>query len=370
MTLVCFEDEFSRSGQFETLTDLCERVIAVPSPCKQNRTVVSKLRDLPRREPIGLTVWQSKEMRVTLAKLVEQNHFDLAHIDHIALAQYAGCLEHLPRVLTHHNIETLAKRREMEYLSGYPRLRRWAGWLENKRWESFEIAASRGVEAIVTVSETESRYFSGRVPQTPVCIVPNGVDTCYFQPRDRSNLQRGLLFTGRMDYAPNVDAARWFCSEILPLVRGRCPEVTLTIVGRSPTPDVQALANLPGVTVTGMVDDVRPYYGSASVFIVPLRFGGGTRLKILEAMSMEMPVVSTKLGCEGLDLVPGDDYLAADTPEGFADGVTDLLTDEGLRNGLTRRGRQTAIARFDWSIVGQAQEDAYNDALAVRTRGD
>ncbi|MCL4500158.1 MAG: glycosyltransferase, partial [Chloroflexi bacterium] len=336
------------------------------SPRKRNRTIVSKVRDLPRREPIGLTVWRSDEMRVTLAKLVEQNHFSLAHIDHVALAQYADCLQHLPKVLTHHNIETLAKRREMEYLSGYPRLRRWAGWLENKRWESFEIAASRGVEAIVTVSKVESSYFSERVPQTPVHLVPNGVDTCYFQPPIHPNQQRGLLFTGRMDYAPNVDAVRWFCAEILPLVRRRCPGVTLTIVGRSPTPGVQALANLPGFRSKVAVDDVRPYYGSASVFIVPLRFGGGTRLKILEAMSVEMPVVSTKLGCEGLDLVPGDDYLAADTPEGFADAVAGLLGDRTERDRLGRRGRQTATERFDWAVIGDAQEKAYRQALTRR----
>ena len=162
-----------------------------------------------------------------------------------------------------------------------------------------------------------------------------------------------------MDYGPNVDAMVWFCEEIFPLIRRARPDIELMIVGRDPVPEVLALGETPGVTVTGGVEDVRPYFGQAAVFVAPLRAGGGTRLKILEAMAMGVPVVSTTLGSEGLEVVPGADLLESDEPDGFARQVLRILDDAVLAARLAEHARCTVDTRYAWPVVAAELERVY-----------
>jgi len=189
-----------------------------------------------------------------------------------------------------------------------------------------------------------------------VSEVPTGVDTEYFRssgkgPRDPHN----MVFTGSMDWIPNEDAVRFCVQEILPRIRQAVPDATLTVVGRNPAPSVSALAaQQPGVRVTGRVDDVRPYMERAALYLVPIRIGGGTRLKIFEAMAMGLPVVSTRVGAEGLPVVDGQDIVLADSPVQFADAAIQLLTDPKRAHALGAAASRMVRERAGWDRAAAA----------------
>jgi len=170
------------------------------------------------------------------------------------------------------------------------------------------------------------------------------------------------LFIGNMEYRPNIDAVLYFCEQILPLIKTEIPQAELYIVGLNPGPEVLALAG-PGVYVTGPVADVRPYYSQCAACIVPLRAGGGTRLKILESMSLGRPVVSTSIGCEGLDVQNGEHLFIADTPQDFASKVLQLLGDENTRNHIVRRGRELVEQQYDWDVLARQLLTSYMEVV-------
>jgi glycosyltransferase involved in cell wall biosynthesis len=185
--------------------------------------------------------------------------------------------------------------------------------------------------------------------------VPTGVDTDYFRPRGPEQQQlepHNLVFTGSMDWLPNEDAIQYFTREILPIVKRAVPDATLTVVGRNPFPSLVELSQRDSsIIVTGRVEDVRPYMGKAAAYIVPIRIGGGTRLKIYEAMAMEKPVISTTIGAEGLPVRDGAELLLADTPEAFAEQVVSVITNDELRRELGLRAAAAVRSRFGWNKV-------------------
>jgi glycosyltransferase involved in cell wall biosynthesis len=166
-----------------------------------------------------------------------------------------------------------------------------------------------------------------------------------------------------MDYEPNVDAVIWFCREIWPGIRYLHPKARFFIVGRDPTADVLALGQLPGVTITGTVADTRPFYDQSKVYIAPIRFGSGTRLKILEAMAMKVPIVATNFSVEGLDLTPGRDYLSADAPDSFVEKISSLLSDPLAGERISSQARRTVDDRYNWMAIVKTLEGAYNYAI-------
>ena len=237
--------------------------------------------------------------------------------------------------------------------------------MQHRRMLRYEGGALRRFDGILAVSdadrETFARLYPGAVKR-PVQVVSTGVDTDYFAPSavdaPESAIRNELIFTGSMDWLPNEDAMLFFCRDILPLIRAEEPGVHLTIVGRTPTPAVKKLADASGVTVTGRVDDVRPYIREAAVYIVPLRIGGGTRLKIFEAMAMGKAVVSTTVGAEGLPVTNGEHVVLADEPRAFAASVVGLMRDRESRARLEAAARALVVERYDWSAVAGELEDA------------
>jgi glycosyltransferase involved in cell wall biosynthesis len=226
----------------------------------------------------------------------------------------------------------------------------------------FERDALSRFDLTLAVSDADRETFQRLYPdalKAPLQVIQTGVDTRYFAP-DESMPRRAahLVFSGSMDWLPNEDAVTYFCREILPQIRMDEPETTFTIVGRAPTPAVTRLAATPGVTVTGRVDDVRPYLREAAVYVVPLRIGGGTRLKIFEAMAMAKAVVSTTVGAEGLPVDDGVHLLLADEPQVFARSVVRLLRRLDRRRALEAAARQLVVDRYDWSAVAGELEEA------------
>jgi len=190
-----------------------------------------------------------------------------------------------------------------------------------------------------------------RAPETPVKVIPNAV--CPAALLSESSGTNTLLFVGTMSYPPNADAVRFFCKQIFPLIRQRVPDVKLCVVGLEPPPEVRALEALGNIVVTGEVEDLTEYYRQAQVVIVPMRAGAGTRLKILEAMALGRPVVSTSVGCEGLAVRHGEHLMVADQPADFAGQVIELLANHEQRRRLCQRARRLVEQHHDWNVIGE-----------------
>lgn len=226
---------------------------------------------------------------------------------------------------------------------------------------AYERRLLRAYDHVLAVSAEDRRALLRLRPSARVSIVPNGVDAAYFQPvASVPPPGAQLVFTGTLDFRPNVDAVTWFARAVLPLVRAQRPDARFVVVGRSPAPAVRALHDGAGVEVVGEVADVRPAIGAAAVYLVPMRMGGGVRLKLLEALAMQAPVVSTTMGAEGVEgLADGVHLLLADQPAAFADAVLRLLADPALGARLGAAGRALVDARYDWSVIIPALERVY-----------
>jgi glycosyltransferase involved in cell wall biosynthesis len=268
-----------------------------------------------------------------------------------------------PSVLFTHNVEAEIWRRHVETAANP--IARTALTQQWQRMLRFEADALQRFDLVLGVSDADARTFERLYPgalRTPVHVVQTGVDTAYFTPAEEASRRTHMVFTGSMDWLPNEDGMTYFCRDILPRIRQAEPDATLSIVGRAPTPAVKKLAEIAGVEVTGRVDDVRPYIAKSAVYVVPLRIGGGTRLKIFEAMSMAKAVVSTTVGAEGLPVTSGRDVDIADEPARFAHAVVHLMRDVESRRAMEAAARRLVVERYDWSAVAVDFETALSRA--------
>lgn len=314
-----------------------------------------------------IRIYPMSRLLCELDRLLSEQAFDLIHVETLHPTQLVDDRLARRALLVEQNIESAIQRGRFVQ-EGRP-LARFREWVEWRKLLRYETAQLRRFPAVVAVSEVDAAQGRRLAPGTPICVVPNGVDVAWFAPPAGSDpaQRKGLLFAGTMDYGPNIDAAVYFCREIWPRVRQAQPDATLTIAGARPVPEVLALAMLPGVTVTGFVEDMRPYLWQAAVSIVPLRIGGGTRLKILEAMAAGSPVVSTSIGAEGLDVKAGEDIVLADRPEPFADEVVRLLREPEWGQKLRVNGRRLVEQSYDWSVVAPRLDAVYMNMLERRT---
>ena len=351
-----------------------------PADREGMRQVSNRLQIIPRRDPAKGSLdfykdaasrifdplpyaagkYRSAEYRAKVDELLATGRFDLIVCDFLVPAVNMPERLPCPAVLFTHNVEAEIWRRHYERQTN-PVSR----FLFKQQWERmlrFEGETMSRFDLVLAVSDTDRDTLQRLYPaqlKAPVFTVATGVDTSFFAPRTESAVKpQHLVFTGSMDWIPNEDAMKHFCQDILPLVRAQEPEVTLSIVGRAPTPAVQRLADNAGVQVTGRVDDVRDYIGEAAVYIVPIRIGGGTRLKIFEAMGMGKAVVSTTIGAEGLPVTDGSDVIIADTPERFAESIVSLMRNPARRVQLERAARDLVVAHYDWSAVAGQLEEA------------
>lgn len=377
LSFVRSRDELAKATP---LREHCQNIEVVPAPKRSPlkrffSTFFSPLPDMALRLP-------SAEFRAKLEAYLRRERFDVLQVEGIEMAQYGLSLiayrlspgSHDMRyairdtrfVFDDHNAEYVLQRRAFE--TDVRRPSRWPGalysFIQWRKLRRYEAEACRRFDRVVAVSAADAAALSRLVPGLSVTIVPNGVDTDYFKPQGAGGEERAedgalpLVFTGKMDFRPNVDAVLWFCDEVLPLVQREMPTVHFYIVGRDPNRRVLPLNENPKVTVTGYVEDVRPYIARSAVYGVPLRIGGGTRLKVLEAMAMGKAIVSTSLGCEGIELTSRE-LVIADTAEEFAGQIIGLLGDEARRRELGQAARRLVEARYDWRFIVPKMEQVY-----------
>lgn len=309
--------------------------------------------------PFVLENYVSSDMERAVGEVVRQQRPDLIVCDFLTPATNV-----LPQakalgaktLLFEHNVEALIWERMAANASGLRRLHLWDQWRRMERWER-RLASQ--FDGVVAVSEEDAALLRDRLRLRNVLgSVPTGVDTIYFSTAPRKPSRRSLLFLGSMDWMPNIDAMAWFLPEVYPLIKRRHPDVTLVIAGRNPSPGTRRLAaGDPSIHITGTVPDVRPYLAGAEIMIVPLRVGGGTRVKIFEGMAAGAPVVSTRVGAEGLPITNGENILLADGAAPFADAVSSLLDVPVAAQAIGEAGRALVRARFGWESVVGAFED-------------
>jgi len=305
--------------------------------------------------PLAISRYRSAAMRRQIAELVAGSRFDAVVCDFLAPAPNLPDLSQA--VLFQHNIETLIWRRHAEHSSGPRRL---YFRLQAERMFRYEAAVSRAARHVITVSEADART-TQELFGVSASFVPTGVDVEFFAPQPAAPAF-DLVFLGSMDWMPNADGARFFAEEILPRLHARRPQLTVGIVGRDPGPAILQLGLLDRrITVTGTVPDVRPYLWGSKVSIVPLRVGGGTRLKIYEAMAAGIPVVSTAVGAEGLDVRHPDNIRLADSPEDFAAQCLELLEDPTKRARQAGSALELATFQLSWEAVVQRFEQILAD---------
>jgi len=363
ITYLSFADPSERQSDRDGMREVCSRLETVPrtDPAKGTlRFYADAARYLLDPVPYGVAKYRSAAYRDRLMSLLSSTAFDVVVCDF--LVPLVNMPERLPcpGILFTHNVEAEIWRRHAETAAN-PVARHLLGqqW---RRMLRFEGDALRRFDRVLAVSDADRDTFARLYPgavREPVHVVQTGVDTTYFAPAGAARTPAPhLVFTGSMDWLPNEDGMHYFVNDILPHIRASVPGATLSIIGRAPTPAVQKLAERAGIEVTGRVDDVRPHVAAGTVYVVPLRIGGGTRLKIFEAMSMSKAVVSTTIGAEGLPVTHGRDIVIADDPRMFAQAVVDLIRDEPARRRLETAARQLVVERYDWSAVGQDFEDA------------
>jgi sugar transferase (PEP-CTERM/EpsH1 system associated) len=349
------------------LRSLCRTIRLFPRPSSApGRKRLLQLRSLLSLRSAQSWMLYTPALQREINRAVGETHYDAVLVEHSFMGCYAVPDDQIV-VLDQHNVESEIFRRAGRHERSL--LRRGYNVIEYWKYRAEEQRACRRADLILATSDLD-REAMRRWPSMPECmVVPNGVDTDFFSPQGgRAGRRTDVLFVGSMHYAPNTEAMLFFADQIWPRIRQEVPDATLSVVGMNPPPVIQALAERPGISVAGFVPDIRPHLSGAAVAVAPLHIGGGTRLKILEALAMGTAVVSTSVGCEGLDVQNGHHLLVADEPGAIADSVIALLRNPQRREALGREGRRRVVTQYDWRVLGQRLETALTDLL-VQGRG-
>lgn len=339
----------------------------IPQEYSRWRTVLDHTRSVLSQRVFTRYAYHSVDYARDLQQSLREFRPALIHVDSLDLSGYLSFLpESIPVVCVHHNVESALLRRRATAASGL-RSRYFA--LQARLTEAEERRYLSRLALNIAVSDPDAHQLRTLAPSARILTIPNGVDTNEVLPLPDASA--GIVFVGGASWFPNRDALEYFAAEILPRIRQRMQEhVAVTWVGQA-TPDDQAhFAQAHGIQLTGYVDRIEPFVERAACYVVPLRIGGGTRLKILYAWAMQRAIVSTSVGCEGLDGSDGTDLLIRDTPDAFADAVVTLLRNTEQRVALARAGRRLAEQRYDWDVITSGMADAYRGLIRQPPRAE
>lgn len=315
---------------------------------------------LPSAAPYAVTKFTHPKVRLEVARRVKDGSANVAVCDFLSASLNFPDAAPTPVVLFQHNVETMLWKRMAD--TERSAVRKLSYGIEARKMADYETRTLRRFRHVIAVSDFDRKEMLAMAPGCSITVVPTGVDTEKYQSAPSVSGNPPLIvFTGSMDWEPNIDAVEYFCCEIFPKVLAAFPAARFQIVGRNPHARVRKLAS-PSVEITGTVPSVAEYLHNATVVIVPLRIGGGTRLKIFEAMAMRKALVSTPIGAEGLDVTSGQDCLIADDAQSFGSAILSVLRDPALRNKCEENAAALA-ARYDWSHIAQRFADALTEAI-------
>ncbi len=298
---------------------------------------------------------QSIQLQQMVDRILAEDKFDVIHCEFPAMA-YFSFNGDAKKVIDCHNVEYDNFRRMSKINRDL--IRKLYYRYESYKIRREELAVCSRQDAIFTTSKRDRELFDEDIPEVPKFVIPNGVDLEYFQSGETKPEEHALVFVGMMGYTPNYDGITYFLDKIFPRITSKVPDAKIYIVGKNPPASIVNRASSK-VIVTGFVDDIRPYVHRSSVYVVPLRMGGGTRLKIIEAFAMKKPIVTTSIGCEGLDVKNGEHLLIADQPDRFAKSVIELMRDDKFADQLITEGYKLASRQYGWNTIGDRLDEAY-----------
>lgn len=373
ITYLTLDDGSAEADAGEKAYEYCHELICVPhktrakfSPGFYAELVINSFSGLP----YFMKKYESGKMKHQISSQLSNANTDVLVCDFLMPTINVPSTLDCASVLFQHNVEAMIWKRHYEVQTNpLKKAFLYGEWVKSR---SYEKNVSKRFDRVAAVSVEDTETMQRDYGLTNVSDVPTGVDTEFFRPTQSVSLKPyNLVFTGSMDWLPNSDAIAFFTDAILPRIRESIPEVTVTVVGRNPARNLIEMSKRDAaIEVTGRVDDVRPYIERASAYIVPLRVGGGTRIKIFEALAMEKPLISTTIGAEGLPICNGSELLLADTPETFASAVVRVLKDKELANSLGRQGAIKVRENFGWNRAAlkfaEICEDARQDFTASR----
>lgn len=362
----------------DTVKEICATVHAIPIRRSRLQDLRYFWRSLFSGRPFLVERDDLLSMRAVVNQVVRSEHVDVIHADQLTMTQFGFPLDvngsNKPALVfdAHNAVWTITERMK----ENAPFYLKAPLWLETKRIKQYEGMIVSDFEATLAVTEPDrvalldavrAQRGSNHGPAAPISVIPIAVDTHQIQPVARQSGSRNILTMGTLYYPPNADGIRWFLQEVFPLIRRKMPDITITIVGKNPPKDFVRLAEDPasGVVVTGFVEELDPYFARSALMVIPVRAGGGMRVRILEAFARAMPVVTTTVGLEGIDAQPGKDVLVADAPSDFADAVLRLMQDTSLQSMLSSNGRQLVESRYDWQVVLGELDETYQRLAAA-----
>lgn len=358
VTFIQLKDELKREN-IEHLRRCCRAVyhFRIPVDLSRIRLVSSLFLNLFSPFPFVVQKYNSHEMRRKIREIIKKDNIDLVHVDMLPLTVYLNEFRQLPCLLVNHNVESMRLYRW--YKTEFNIIKKAYLGIQWYKLRSFERSAMDKVDCGVVVSETDKKHLVKMGVNNRLFVVPNGTDTAFFKPLGKKIIEDSVLWMGHMDVHTNKDAVLYFWKEIYPLVRRQHPAVKMTFLGTSPPKEIAEAAILDNqIRVTGFVDDIRSYVDEAAVMVVPIRIGSGTRIKILDGMAMGKAIVSTSVGCEGLNVSDGKNILIADNPQDFANRTVEILKNGNMRMKIEKEALKLAKS-FDWSLINEKQETAY-----------
>jgi sugar transferase (PEP-CTERM/EpsH1 system associated) len=351
VTYLSLLDRNDPPESFDRAKEYCDRLVTVPwnEPRRFSaRFYRDLIFNLGSPLPYAIQKYHSTAMRREIERELRERDYDVVVCDFLVPSVNLNRDLGVPTVLFQHNVESMIWQRHHQTETN--RIKKAYFYNQWKKMYSYERRACRSFDAVVAVSPVDRDLIRDEYGVREVYDIPTGVDTEYFRPMNGPRNPFELVFTGSMDWMPNEDGITHFAESILPRIARAIPDVSLTVVGRNPSRRLRALADSNRqIKVVGRVEDVRPYVARAAAYIVPLRVGGGTRLKLYEAMAMAKPVISTSIGAEGLPVRAGEDLLIADGPDRFAQAVISVLTDESLAKKIGRQSCAAVREQFGWN---------------------
>jgi polysaccharide biosynthesis protein PslH len=348
VTLVSFVRATDKPEYIQHLESLCERVITIPLARSPISDLVFLGQSLLTGQPWMTVRDQRPEMKAALAELVKTTYFDVVHADQLNMGQYALCFKNSRKILDLHNALWLLYKRLAETLPAsqpikYVLLRDW------RLLKQYEGQMCRDFDAVTAVSHEDKQALIEAGARADLTVIPIAIDTDEQAQITRQPSLPHIIHIGTMYWPPNSEGITWFLDEIYPLVKARVPDVRCTLIGAHPPASIRERVQTdPSLTVTGYVEDPLPYLRQSSMMVVPLKAGGGMRVKILNALSQGIPMVSTILGCEGIAVSNSENILIADDPQSFADATVALLTDAALNERITANGCCIARQIYDY----------------------
>ena len=355
------------SDSFNFIRNNSIQPIAVKSPSRRQSGTMFYLKliqNLFSQYPYIVTSHYTNRFQKKILQLLSEKKYDVIICETTPYAVFVKNIKKSKKIIVAHNIESSIWKRYEKYETNI--FKKIYISIQRRKVEKFEKNCFLWVNGATAVSQLEAEELSKYSVNYSPTVIENGVDTNFFTETNNEIDLNQLVFTGSMDWRPNQDAVFYFVNEILPLIKQIKPDIKVTFVGRKPPKSIMELNKRDDISITGTVDDVRPYISNAAVYIVPLRIGGGSRLKILEAMAMNKAIVSTSVGAEGLMVVNGENIILADKPQDFSNSVIELINTIELRNKIANNGLKLVTEKYCWENISLKYENYLKEVISKK----